>query len=70
VIDLYPHQQQIIEALRRGYRDGHRCQMLALATGGGKTVIASHLIHGAAQKGNRESPPKSPQDLQTLRWHW
>ena len=53
MIDLYPHQQQIIEALRRGYRDGHRCQMLALATGGGKTVIASHLIHGAAQKGNR-----------------
>ena len=48
---LYPFQEQVIQELRQGYKQGHKRQMLALATGGGKTVAAAHLIHSAAQKG-------------------
>ncbi len=48
---LYTFQEEAVNALRRGYRDGHRCQLLALATGAGKTVVATHMIRSAAQKG-------------------
>ena len=51
MIELYPFQQQLLNDLRAGYAAGHRCQLCALATGGGKTVVASHAIHSAAQKG-------------------
>ena len=51
MIELYPFQQDLLNALRAGYAAGHRCQLCALATGGGKTVVASHAIHAAAQKG-------------------
>lgn len=52
MMELYTFQHQIIEGLTAGYRAGHRCQLCALATGGGKTVVASHMIQGAASKGN------------------
>ena len=47
---LYPHQQQAIEDLRAGRRAGHLRQILAMPTGSGKTVVASHLAHAAAAK--------------------
>lgn len=50
---LYPHQEQVIVALREGVRQGHRRQVLALPTGGGKTVVAAHLAVGAVAKGKR-----------------
>ncbi len=50
---LYPFQEKIIEDLRAGFAAGHKHQVLALGTGGGKTVVASHLIHSAASKGNK-----------------
>ncbi|NEV61655.1 DEAD/DEAH box helicase [Thiorhodococcus minor] len=50
---LYPHQEQVIEELREGIRQGHKRQVLAAATGFGKTVVAAHLALSAVQKGKR-----------------
>ena len=51
--DLYPHQQGCIDELRQGLRQGHRRQVLGLATGGGKTVVASHIAKAAVAKEKR-----------------
>ncbi|MCU7865509.1 MAG: DEAD/DEAH box helicase family protein, partial [Candidatus Thiodiazotropha sp. (ex Lucinoma borealis)] len=50
---LRPFQETVIDELRSGLMQGHKRQLLALATGAGKTVVASHLIHRAAEKGNK-----------------
>ncbi len=46
-----PFQDEAHEALRRGAREGHRCQMLMAATGGGKTFLGLRIIHEALKKG-------------------
>ncbi|MCK7581724.1 MAG: DEAD/DEAH box helicase family protein [Chromatiales bacterium] len=51
MFDLYPHQGQVIDELRDGLRQGHRRQVLAAATGFGKTVVAAHLALSAVEKG-------------------
>ena len=51
--DLHDFQKQIIADLGQGYLQGHRRQVCALATGGGKTVVAAHLGRRAAAKGKR-----------------
>ena len=53
MFELYPHQAQVIADLTQGLRQGHTRQLVALATGSGKTIVAAHLGHRAAQKGNR-----------------
>lgn len=55
MIELHEFQQQAIDDLRRGLMEGHRRQLLALATGGGKTVVASHMIRSAARNGHRST---------------
>lgn len=50
---LRPFQETVIDELRTGLIQGNKRQLLALATGAGKTVVASHLIHKAAEKGNK-----------------
>ncbi|MBK8638607.1 MAG: DEAD/DEAH box helicase [Chromatiaceae bacterium] len=47
----HPFQEQIITDLRLGYGAGHLNQVLALGTGGGKTIIAALLGQRAATKG-------------------
>jgi len=51
--DLYPHQQQAIEDLREGFRQGHKRQILTMPTGAGKTVVAGALATSAKQHGKR-----------------
>ncbi len=53
MFQLYPHQEQVIGELRQGLLAGHKRQVLALATGGGKTVVAAHLSRSAVEKGKR-----------------
>ena len=53
MFDLHPFQHEIITDLGEGYLQGHLRQVCALATGGGKTVVAAHLGHRAAAKGKR-----------------
>jgi DNA repair protein RadD len=52
VIELRPYQRALIEGGRDAYRRGHRSALFCLPTGGGKTVTASTIVHGAAQKRN------------------
>lgn len=51
-MELRHYQQKAIDELRAGYHQGHRCQILQLPTGGGKTMIASSLLKSAKENGN------------------
>ncbi len=52
MITLRPYQQALINGGREAYRQGKRSVLFNLPTGGGKTVTASTIVHGAAQKRN------------------
>lgn len=52
MITLRPYQSQMIDEARQAYRHGNRAVLFQLPTGGGKTVTASTVVHGAAEKGN------------------
>lgn len=52
-IILRPYQEQAIESLREGVRQGYMNQLLCAATGSGKTVLASHLIQECYSKTKR-----------------
>lgn len=51
MIQLRDYQQSAIDEARTAYRAGHRAVLFQLPTGGGKTVTASTVVHGAAAKG-------------------
>lgn len=53
MIELYDHQAAALDDLRQGFKLGHKRQVLAAATGFGKTVVAAHLACSAAKKGNK-----------------
>lgn len=42
---LYPYQKEAIDNIARKFRDGAKRVLFQLATGGGKTITASALIH-------------------------
>jgi superfamily II DNA or RNA helicase len=50
---MRPFQDKAHEALRDGYRRGHKNQVIMAATGGGKTILALRIIHEALLKGKR-----------------
>ena len=50
---LRPYQEQAVEAVREQLRIGHRRVILVAPTGSGKTVIASHIVEQAVEKGKR-----------------
>jgi superfamily II DNA or RNA helicase len=50
---LRPYQQDAVERLRSAFRQGHRAVLFVLPTGGGKTVVFSHIAQQAASRGNR-----------------
>ena len=52
-MQLRPYQQQLVNDIRLQYQLGHRRVLAVLATGGGKTVVFSHIAQSAARKGNR-----------------
>lgn len=52
MIELRPYQAAAIDEARQAYRSGNRAVLFQLPTGGGKTITASTVVHGAAQKGN------------------
>lgn len=50
---LRDYQTTAIQLLRDGIRQGHKRQILMLATGSGKTAISASIIKSAADKGKR-----------------
>jgi len=52
-IILRPYQVEDIERLRDAFRQGAKAPLYQLSTGGGKTVVFSHVIKSAIAKGTR-----------------
>ena len=50
---LHPHQIRALDMLKASIRAGKKRPMLHLSTGAGKTIIATHIIAGALEKGNK-----------------
>ena len=53
MLELREHQMQVIDALREGFRQGHRSQLLYAPTGFGKTEVAIELMRATAEKYNK-----------------
>jgi len=53
MLQLRDYQELSMDGLREGFAAGHRCQMLYLPTGGGKTEIAISMLAATAEKDNR-----------------
>jgi len=51
-VDLRDYQQTAVDHVRDAYRSGARAPLLVLPTGGGKTVVFSHVAANAAGRGN------------------
>jgi len=47
-LQLREHQSSVIDQLRQGFKDGHRCQLLYAPTGFGKTEVAIYLMKATA----------------------
>ena len=52
-LELRPHQLDVVERLRHGFADGHRCQLLYAPTGFGKTETAIHIMAEVAKNYKR-----------------
>jgi DNA repair protein RadD len=50
---LRDHQMRAIEALREGFKQGHRCQLLYAPTGYGKTECSLYLMKATAENYKR-----------------
>jgi superfamily II DNA or RNA helicase len=50
MLQLRPHQQEVVEKLREGFKAGHRCQLLYAPTGFGKTEVAMAIMKAVAEK--------------------
>jgi len=50
---LYPHQQQIISALRGSFKSGHKRTVLQAATGFGKTYCFSYMVSEHIKRGGK-----------------
>lgn len=48
---LRPYQQDAVDALRACYAAGKRAPLFVLSTGGGKTVVFSHIAQNAVARG-------------------
>jgi superfamily II DNA or RNA helicase len=53
MITLHPYQLQAVAEIRQAYQARHRSVLFVLPTGGGKTVLFSHITREAAARGNR-----------------
>ena len=54
-LTLYEDQEQTLEDLREGFREGHQAQLLYAPTGAGKTEMAMALMLATAQKEKRSA---------------
>jgi superfamily II DNA or RNA helicase len=54
MLSLRPHQQEVVDKLRDGFKAGHRCQLLYAPTGFGKTEVAMSIMAEVA-KGSKKA---------------
>ena len=59
-LQLRPYQAGILDALRQGFADGKRSQILYAPTGAGKTEMAIALLDAAKKKGSKAAKPAKP----------
>ncbi len=52
-MSLRPYQELAVTSIREHYKEGIKKVLLHLATGGGKTVVFSHILKATADKGQR-----------------
>lgn len=52
-MNLRPYQTKAVQAIRDAYASGYRAPLLCLPTGGGKTVIFSHIAANSSARGKR-----------------
>jgi DNA repair protein RadD len=50
---LRPYQEEAVKRIRAAYEDRARRILFQLPTGGGKTIVFSYILAGAAQRGRR-----------------
>ena len=48
MLQLRPHQQEVVDKLALGFTNGHRCQLLYAPTGFGKTEVAMAIMKAAS----------------------
>lgn len=53
MLQLRPHQVEVLDKIYQGFEDGHQCQLLWGVTGLGKTEIAMALMDAAAKNYER-----------------
>lgn len=53
MLSLRPYQSDAVEGVRNYYLQGFRAPLVVLPTGGGKTVIFSHIAHLTVSRGKR-----------------
>jgi DNA repair protein RadD len=53
MLSLYDYQQVCVDQVRQAYIDGYKAPLLVVPTGGGKTVIFSHIAASSIGKGKR-----------------
>jgi superfamily II DNA or RNA helicase len=49
MLQLRPHQTEVVEKIRQGFSDGHRCQLLYAPTGFGKTEVAMAIMKAVSE---------------------
>lgn len=52
-VTLRPYQATAVDEIRAAYMAGHRRVLFVLSTGGGKTVVFTHIAERAAVRGSR-----------------
>lgn len=50
MLQLRVHQEEVVQKLREGFANGHRCQLLYAPTGFGKTEVAMAIMKAVADK--------------------
>ena len=53
MLQLREHQADVVEKLRQGFEEGHRCQLLYAPTGFGKTEVAMAIMKGVSENFKR-----------------
>jgi DNA repair protein RadD len=49
MLKLRPHQVEVVEKIRQGFSNGHRCQLLYAPTGFGKTEVAMSIMKAVSE---------------------